>query len=99
MKGVVWGSTLERAIKKLEDIENNYKNSFIPIVKKIKNKNQYLVMFENGDVWRATGAYVSKRQRCNISYIDLEIDSKFREEVIKPVTSFPPYNAIQYYDI
>ncbi len=99
MQGVVWGATFERACKKLKEIEHRYQSLFIPIERKIETKNEYITLFKNGDRWRATSAFVSKRQRCNISYIDLKIDSEVREEVIKPVTSLPPYNAIQYYDI
>lgn len=99
MKGVVWGSTFERAVQKLEHIEKKYQNLFIPIERKVKSKNQYLTIFENGDVWRATDINTSRRQRCNVSYIDVQIDTLFVEQVIKPITTFPPYNAIQYYDI
>ena len=99
MKGVVWGSTFERAVQKLEHIEHRYQSLFISIEKKIKSENEYLIIFENGDIWRATTAFESKRQRCNISYIDTQIDTIFVEQVIKPVTTCPPYNAIQYYSI
>ena len=99
MKGVVWGSTFERAVQQLEHIEHSYQSLFISIEKKIKSKNEYLIIFENGDIWKATTIYTSTRQRCNVSYIDVQIDTLFVEEVIKPATSFPPYNAIQYYNI
>ena len=99
MKGVVWGSTFERAVQKLEYIERRYQSLFISIEKKIKSKNEYLIIFENGDIWKAATTFTSSRQRCNISYIDTQIDTLFVEQVIKPATSFPPYNAIQYYNI
>ena len=53
MRGVVWGSTFQIAIRKLDEIIKQYKRC--QILPKIINKSKYnyFVEFENSDVWRA----------------------------------------------
>ena len=53
MRGVVWGSTFQIAISKLDEIIKQYRRCHILLKRTNKSKNNCLIEFENGDVWRA----------------------------------------------
>lgn len=98
MKGVVWGSTFQIATKQLDEIVNSYNLCRIPTKKIMKSKNNYLVVFENGDIWRACGARENMRGiRANVSYIDHMISPIIVDEIIKPCTIAYPFQATHYY--
>lgn len=98
MKGLVFGRTFERASRELDDITENYKRYRYKVVKKIKTKYQYQVVFDNGDVWRATNASESSRgSKANVAYIDREIDDEVVQTVILRCVAMGPWNATHYY--
>lgn len=70
MKGLVWGPTFEIANEKLNNIKQDYLNLRYTIDKEIDNKHQHIIVFNNGDIWKAINASESHRgQRANLSYI------------------------------
>lgn len=99
MKGIVWGLTMDAAIKKLEEIEDNYdKYNTAKVLTKRKSFSTYELVYTNGDYWIACQASESARGRkCNISYIDDRIDVDFIQDIIKPCTCLGPYQAYRYY--
>ena len=70
MKGLVWGPTFEIANEKLNNIKQDYLNLRYTIDKEIDNKHQHIIVFNNGDIWKAINASERHRgQRANLSYI------------------------------
>lgn len=98
MKGIVWGSTLERAKEQLERIKERYLENHYTIDTYRNNKNDMLIIFSNGDYWMAKGVNESCRAyRNNIGYIDALIPKAIIEEVLIPTLTLGPYNAFQYF--
>ena len=99
MRAIVWGTTFERASKKLDEIEEEYKRyRTAKLIKKTKTKNQHILEFDNKDYWIAKSARESARgSRCNISYIEATIPLEFIDTVIKHCTSAGPYQAFKYF--
>ena len=98
MKGIIWGSTLNRAVNKLDEIVDSYKMLGYQIDTYRKNSLGFFVTFNNGDSWKAIYATESQRgNKCNISYIDNKINNDFVDNVIFFCTVMPPYNAFQYF--
>ena len=98
MRGLVWGQTFSDGRNKLEEIEQNYNHIGIKTAKKINTLNSCLIEFDNGDMWRvARYSESSIGLRANISYVDIRIDPKFVETIIRYSTYLPPYNAIHYF--
>lgn len=99
MRAIIWGTTFERASKKLDEIEKEYERyRTAKLIKKIKTKNYHILKFDNKDYWIATSARESARGfRCNISYIDSMIPLGFIDTIIKHCTSAGPYQAIKYF--
>lgn len=98
MKGIVWGKTFTFAIDKLDQIVVQYEQLHIYPIRIIKSKNEYSIVYENGDYWRACLVNTSSRgYKCNISYIDSSIPNEIIETIILPSTTSPPYQGIIYY--
>lgn len=99
MKGVVWGLTFDAAVTKLRQIEKNYKRSHTAhLVRKIQNKSEHRLEYDNGDVWRAVSAREARLGlRYNISYIDARINKDIIDCIIKPCSIAYPYHAINYF--
>lgn len=98
MKGLVWGKTINRAIKQLQQIENDYNSIGINTERVLCSRNNYTIYLENGDQWQAILANEASRGRkANISYVDINIDEEFVNTIIKYSTMSPPYHAIQYF--
>ena len=77
MKGIVWGPTFEIANEKLNNIKQDYLNLRYTIDKEIDNKHQHIIVFNNGDIWKAINASESHRgQRANLSYIHRSLLTK-----------------------
>ena len=99
MRGIVWGLTMEAAVKQLEEIENNYdKYDTAKVLTKRKSSSVYELVYTNGDYWIACKASESARgHKCNISYIDHRISVDFIHDIIRPCTCLEPYQAYHYY--
>lgn len=98
MTGIVWGSTFESASIKLTDVINDYVKYGYEIEKVCKNKYSYYVIFTNGDNWSAIKANECCRgRRCNISYIERNIDYDIYRTIINPITTVGPFTAIRLY--
>lgn len=99
MRGIVWGLTTADAIKKMEQIEEDYERyQTANVVTRRKSNFTYELVYDNGDRWIACSAKASERGRkCNISYIDVRIDSEIIDCIIKPCTIAGPYHAFCYF--
>ena len=98
MIGIVWGATKIRANKKLETIIEYYERKGIKPIQIRKASDEFLVIFENGEKWRAFDANEYRRGlSCNISLIDKNIDEEFKTRIIFPCTKSFPWTAIGYY--
>lgn len=98
MRGIVWGYTFQDGISKMNEIEQNYIFMGYNIANKISGNCSYQVQFSNGDVWKVARASESMRaSKANVSYIDGRISSCIIEDIIRPCTHLPPYNAIHYF--
>ena len=98
MKGIVWGKTFTSAIDKLDQIVAQYEQLHIYPIRIIKSKNEYSIVYENGDYWRTCCGNTSSRgYKSNISYIDMNIPNEIIETIILPCTTSSPYQGIIYY--
>ena len=98
MKGVVWGSTFANASEKLTEIVDRYIKAGYEIENQVHSKNTHCVLFTNGDTWRAVRASDNARgNRCNISYIERDIDYNVYRTVVEPSTTLLPFTAIRFY--
>lgn len=97
IRGIIWATTQERAEKMLDDMENRY-NALCGYKTTTRMRAQR--NFENGDVWRARVAnyQMTHGVRCNIAYIDSDINSELVQECIIPCCSLQPFNAIHYFN-
>ena len=93
MKAIIWGTTFEKASKKLDEIEKEYERyKTAKLIRKTKTKNYHILEFDNEDYWMARSTMESARgSRCNISYIEATMPLEFIDTVIKPCTSAGPY--------
>lgn len=100
MRGIVFGSTFERAKEKLLQIVENYDKMYIEKILIKDNKQEFLCHMNNGDIWEAVVATNGARGRaCNIAYIDREISQEIINTVIMPILKSFPYTAYNYYSI
>ena len=98
MKGIVWYKNRSRGEDKINEIINRYNLMGIEIIKKLNSKNNSLIIFENGDIWRLIAVADNvKAQRCNISLIEQNIEKNFINAIIKPYTTAWPFTAYNYY--
>ena len=100
MRGIVWGSSFQIAKNKLKEIEEQYERlGYKPLTKRNGNaSNTYELVYDNGDYWIACSAKESARgHKCNISYIDVQIDPEIIDRIIKPCTTSGPYQAFRYF--
>jgi hypothetical protein len=99
MKGIVWGKTIEKGREKLEEIVDDYIAMGHKILEKRVTKHHTAILFDNGDYWQAIQAIEnSKGQRCNISYIDHELEKYISIiSIIEHCTTAGPFNGITYF--
>lgn len=98
MKGIVWYKIKSFGKVKFEEIISYYRTLKIEINKFQVRDDEARVYFKNGDIWYLIKAETGRcLGRCNVSYIDENIDLEYIEAVIKPCTSLLPYTAYNYY--
>lgn len=100
IRGVIWYTQArkEYARAELRRITADYINRDIIPIQHREGKNNYSVLFDNGDYWQIRHASTNSRAcYSNISYIDHTIDEELVNIVIKPATHLRPYNAYRYY--
>lgn len=99
MRGIVWGKTIKRGREKLEEIVDDYIAIGHKILEKRATKHHTAILFDNGDYWQAVQAVEnSKGQRCNISYIDHELEKYISIiSIIEHCTTAMPFNGITYF--
>lgn len=98
MKGIVWSYITNDGIEQLLKIEKDYNQMGIKTQKKVINKAQSYITFDNNDVWRVVRASdFGRGYATNISYIDRRIPQDIINTIIKPVTKAWPYQAFKFY--
>lgn len=98
MRGIIWAYSRERGIEQLKNIIADYARLYIhPTKQRISQYNSW-VQFDNGDMWKICAAADSSRgHRANVSYIDRRIPQDIINNIIRPQTILPPYQAYRYY--
>lgn len=77
MKGIVWGPTFEIANEKLNSIKQDYLLYQHTIEYEVQSKYRHIIVFDNGDIWRAINASECHRaERANLSYIHRSLLTK-----------------------
>ena len=96
MKGIIFGATLNSAEQRMEKLIQDYKNYWnIEPDKVRKSSNEYLTVFQNGDVWQAYKMHDGCRGRkANVILIDKEIDNTY---IAEGCLINKPYGFISYY--
>ena len=57
IKGIIWGTTVVRACRILEDMESRYHRYGCKTI----TKGRDWISFDNGDIWKAVGNVESTR--------------------------------------
>ena len=97
IKGIIWCNNIENGLKKLDTIIKDYR-LFYNINWREYSKDSNSIVFSNNDIWEVlTTKHNGYGVRCNISYIDHNIDKEYIESIIIPATISLPFNGIQYY--
>lgn len=100
MTGIVYGKTLEIAKIRLQKIIKDY-NLFRDIKIEIQEetKRRSIIKLSNGDIWYALAAHKSNTcgRRCNIVYIDSDIEDEDLLIDMRIVACAPPFQGIRYY--
>ena len=99
MRGIVWGKTIERSQDKLEKIIGDYIAMGYKVLEVRTTKHHTAILFDNGDYWQAIQATDNSRgQRCNVSYIDHELEKYISIiSIIKHCTTAMPFHGITYF--
>ena len=88
MKGLVWGPTFEIANEKLNSIKQDYLNCRYTIDKEIDKEHQHMIVFNNGDIWKAINFSEShKGERANISYVHRSIIEEYYTSHVRGMIS------------
>jgi hypothetical protein len=101
VRGIVYGKTFQTAINKLEQIIAEYALfEKTEVVYQQKTHSGQVVRFKNNDIWTAMHATPSntRGRRCNIVYIDNNIDNKDLEINMRLTACAPPFQGIYYYN-
>lgn len=99
MRGIVWGNTRKAANRRLDKLINEYKKlwQFDTLLVR-KGRNEYVVHFENGDIWQAIVCHENARgRRCHIAMIDRTIPIEKVNLIIKPCLC-PPFRGIAFFN-
>ena len=98
MKGLVWGLTFEDGCNKMDDIKESYLLYGYSITKEVKTKQNYYIVFDNGDYWKVVRLTESARgNKANLSYVDRRIEDSHMLDMIRYCTCAGPWNAIKFY--
>lgn len=100
MRGIVYGKTFQAATNKLEQIIAEYALfEKVEVVYQQKTHSKQVVRFKNNDVWTAMSISSSNTcgRRCNVVYIDSNIEDKDLEIDMRLTACSPPFQGIYYY--
>lgn len=98
MKGIIWSKFTPRAVMALRFLDQDYRNQGIEPVEMKPESDVRMIKYDNGDEWRIVSATAaSKGYRCNLSYIDSEIDPEIIKTIIEPATTALPFNGFNYF--
>lgn len=100
MRGIIYGKTFQATVNKLEQIIAEYALfENIEVVYQQKTHSKQVVRFKNNDIWTAMSASSSNTcgRRCNVVYIDNNIEDKDLEIDMRLTACAPPFQGIYYY--
>ena len=97
MKGIIYCNKIEAGLEQLKKIIEDYNAIGIKCEKPRVSTNQAFADFDNGDNWVVTRINNGLGQRCNIAYIDRNINDEDIDAIIMPTITLPPYQAYRYY--
>lgn len=98
MKGIIWSKFTPRAVMALRFLDQDYRKQGIEPVEMKGESDIRMIKYDNGDEWQIVSATTTSRgYKCNLSYIDSEIDPEIVETIIKPATIARPFNGFNYF--
>ena len=98
MKGIIWSNFTPRAVMALRFLDQDYRKQGIEPVEMKPESDIRMIKYDNGDEWRIVCATrASKGYRCNLSYIDSEIEPEIVKTIIEPATTALPFNGFNYF--
>ena len=99
MKGIIWyRDDYSKGIEQLKIIIDNYKRMKILVTKNHFSKYDTYAVFENGDIWKVVGARECGRaNRCNIAYVERNIDYNVYRTIICPSMICFPFSAVRFW--
>lgn len=98
MKGIIYCNKIEAGLEQFKKIIEDYNAIGIKCEKPRVSTNQAFADFDNGDRWTVTRINNGLGQRCNIAYIDRNINDEDIDKIIMPTITLPPYQAYRYYN-
>lgn len=99
MKGIIWyRDDYSKGIEQLKIMINKYEQMKIPVTENHFSKYDTYVVFENGDTWKVVGARECGRaNRCNVAYVERNIDYDIYKTIIAPTMINFPFSAIRFW--
>lgn len=99
MKGIIWyRDDYSKGIEQLKIMINKYERMKIPVTENHFSKYDTYVVFENGDTWKVVGARKCGRaNRCNIAYVERNIDYDIYKTIITPTMINFPFSAVRFW--
>ena len=97
VKGIIYCKELKTGVEQFKKLIEDYSHSGISCKKAKINGNQIFADFDNGDNWIVTRVNNGLGKRCNIAYIDRNINDEDIDKIIMPTITLPPYQAYSYY--
>lgn len=95
MRGIIFCTDIERGNAQLLNLMDKYKLMDIPVQMQIR-KQGYILECGNGDYWKVHNAKVQALgARCNIAYVERNIDYDVYKCYITPCMTDFPYSAIR----
>ena len=98
MKGIIYCNKIEAGLEQFKKIIEDYEAISIKCESPKVGANQAFTNFDNGDNWVVTRINNGLGQRCNIAYIDRNINDEDIDKIIMPTITLPPYQAYRYYN-
>lgn len=95
MRGIIFCTDTEKGNAQLLNLMDRYKLMDIPVQIQMR-KQGYTLECGNGDYWKVHNANVQvPRARCNIAYVERNIDYDVYRYYIAPCMTNFPYSAIR----
>lgn len=98
MRGLIFGKTLESAEYRMEKLIQDYELYWSIVPEKIRKcRNEFSVVFKNGDYWQAVRFSENQRgRRANVLILDRNLNMN-EIDLAKRALIEKPYGSVTYY--